>query len=184
MFYLHPHFNRTTQRGKKCLVQLKLPEVRDFSLAFPSSAHLCAYYTATHKHNTLLLLPSGWQLTRLIVVMPLILFCSWGLGLYLQGHCTHKCPGALQQLFLPLHITDALWSSHKAAIWDDSFTGPHPFYSKRKYFVHLQTEGIKTISVIHNSSRNWLRISVVMISLCKACQKLHRNCPDVVLKLS
>lgn len=158
--------------------------MRDFSLASPSSAHLCANYTVTQKHNILLLLPSSWQLTRLIVVMPLILFCSWGLGLYLQGHCTCKCPGALHQLFLPLQTTDALWSSHKATIWDGSFTRPHPFYSKRKHFAHLRTKGIKIISLIHNSSRSGLRISVVMISLCKSCQKLHRNYPDVVLKSS
>jgi len=79
------------------------------------------------KHNTLLL-PNSQQLTRLIVVVPLILFCSFGLGLCLQGHYIHKCTGALEQLFLPLKSMDAPQVIHKAVILDGPVTGPLPFY--------------------------------------------------------
>lgn len=80
------------------------------------------------EHNMLHLSPSSWQLTRLIVVTPLIVFCSWGLGLHLQGHDIHKHTGAPEQLILPLKSRDALQAIYKAAVLDGLITQPHPLY--------------------------------------------------------
>lgn len=121
--------------------------------ALHSSPHLAQNFApvtqSTEKHNTLLL-PNSWQLTRLIVVMPL------------------KNRGTLEQLLLPLKsMDDGPVNGHILSTSVEIICPSVDGKTKNYFYIRFY------FSAITNTSRNWIRL----ILLHTVSRQLYRNSP-------